>query len=63
MNLLHSLARFDTALIIDAVDFQENAGESRVFTVEEIKSQKPAMRLSTHDPDFFHVLQLSKDLH
>lgn len=63
MNLLHSLSRFDTALIIDAVDFQGNPGESRVFTLEEIKSQKPAMRLSTHDPDFFHVLQLSKDLH
>lgn len=63
MKLLHSLSRFDTALLLDAVDFKGNPGESRVFTLEDIKSLKPAMRLSTHDPDFVNVLQLSKELH
>lgn len=62
MNLLHLLARFDSAIIVDAVDFHGIPGESRVFTLEEIRSQKPDVRMSTHDSNFLHVLQLSKEL-
>ena len=62
MNLLHVLARFDTVLLIDAVDFQGKPGETRMFTLEEIQSKKIPVTVSTHNPDFLNVLRLSKEL-
>jgi hydrogenase maturation protease len=62
MNLLHLLARFQVVFIIDAVDFKAQPGETRVFTLDEIKSQKLPVRLSTHEADFLKILNLSKEL-
>lgn len=62
MKLLHLLARFDTVLIVDAVDFKGNAGETRLFTLAEIQKKKPLMYTSTHEPDIIDALALSKQL-
>jgi hydrogenase maturation protease len=63
MTLLHLLPRFDIVLLIDAVDFKGRPGEVRVFTFEQVQSNKPPIVLSTHETDFLKVLSLSKDLH
>jgi hydrogenase maturation protease len=62
MNLLHLLARFDTVLLIDAVDFKGRPGEVQVFSLKDIQSQKKPMMTSTHDPDFLNLLRLSQEL-
>jgi hydrogenase maturation protease len=62
MNLLHLLSRFDTVLIIDAVDFKGKPGDTHLFTLEQIRSQKTPILLSTHESDFINVLALSKQL-
>jgi hydrogenase maturation protease len=62
MNLLHMLARFDTVLLIDAVDFKGRPGESRLFTLDQIQSKKATVQMSTHGSDFLQVLHLSKKL-
>lgn len=62
MNLLHLLPRFDTILIIDAVDFKGKPGNIRLFTLEQIQSKKTPITLSTHESDFIKVLSLSKEL-
>jgi len=62
INILHLFAGFDIVLIIDAVDYKEKPGQSKVFTVDEIQSQKTQIRWSTHEADFLTVLELSKQL-
>ena len=62
MNLIHLLARFDIAIILDAVNFDGHPGESRLLTLDEIRSQKISLNISTHEPDFLKVIQLSKEL-
>ena len=62
MNLLHLLARFDIAIILDAVNFDGHPGELRLFTSEEVRSKKVSLNISTHESDFLKVIQLSKEL-
>jgi hydrogenase maturation protease len=62
MNLLHLLAQFDTVMLIDAVDFKGKPGDTRVFSLKDIQSQKKPMILSTHDSDFLRILRLSQEL-
>lgn len=62
MNLLHLLHRFDIVLVIDAVNFGGKVGESKVFNPENAKNDKSSLNLSSHDPGFLQVVQLSKKL-
>jgi hydrogenase maturation protease len=62
MNLLHLLPRFESIVLIDAVNFGGKPGESRIFSMDEVLSKKPMITLSTHGSDFFQILQLSKRL-
>ena len=62
MNLLHLLARFDIAIILDAVNFDGHPGELRLFTSGEVRSKKISLNISTHESDFLKVIQLSKEL-
>jgi len=62
MNLLHLLTRFNIAVILDAVNFGGYPGESRLFTLDEIYSQKISLSISTHESDLLKIIQLSKDL-
>jgi len=62
MNLLHLLAHFDIAIILDAVKFDGHHGESRLFTSDEVHSQKISLGMSTHESDLLKIIQLSKEL-
>lgn len=62
MNLLHLLARFDIVVIIDAVNFNGNIGESKLFTTGEVYSKKTRFNISTHESDFLKIIHLSKEL-
>jgi len=62
MNLLHLLAKFDVVIIIDAVNFNGNIGESRLFRLEDIYSKKTPITISTHESNFLNIIQLSEEL-
>jgi hydrogenase maturation protease len=49
-------------MLIDAVDFKGKPGDVRVFSLNDIQSQKKPMILSTHDSDFLNILRLSQEL-
>jgi hydrogenase maturation protease len=62
MNLLHILARYDVAVVIDAVNFDGEVGESKLFKSEDVNSKKIPINISTHESDILKVIQLSKKL-
>lgn len=62
MNLLHILALFDVALIIDAVNLNGKSGESKLFKSEDVCSKKSSINISTHESDILKIINLSKEL-
>lgn len=62
MNLLHLLGKFNTVFVIDAVDFKGEPGETKTFSLEEVKNQKLQFFLSTHEPDFLTLTAFLKKL-
>jgi hydrogenase maturation protease len=62
MNLLHMLALFDVALIIDAVNFNGRPGESKLFKSEDVCGKEPSINMSTHETDILKIINLSKKL-
>ncbi|PKP54569.1 MAG: hydrogenase maturation protease [Candidatus Altiarchaeales archaeon HGW-Altiarchaeales-3] len=62
LSLIHTLAEFDIAIIIDAVDFGGKPGETCCFTPGDVKSTKQISGLSTHECDLLTVIELSKKL-
>lgn len=62
MNLLHIFNRFDLVVILDAVHFQGNSGETRFFSIEDIRSQKHISTVSTHNADLFEIIQIGQKL-
>ncbi len=63
LNLLHALAKiYDTAVLVDAVDFGGSVAETRCFSPEEIKSIKESPGLSSHECDLLKMIELSKKL-
>jgi len=62
MSLLHILALFDVALIIDAVNLNGCPGESKLFKSEDVCSKKSSINISTHESDVLKIINLSKEL-
>lgn len=62
MNLLHILALFDVALIIDAVNLNGCPGETKLFKSEDVCSKKSSINISTHESDVLKIINLSKEL-
>jgi len=57
-SLIHVLSRFDTVVIIDAVNFHGTPGELRMFTAQQARSVKTCNDLSTHHTDLFQILDI-----
>jgi len=62
MNLLHLLGKFDTVFVIDAVDFKGKPGETKTFSLEEVKNQRMQFFFSTHEPDFLTLTAFLKKI-
>ncbi len=62
MNLLHLFNRFDLIILLDAVNFQGSPGETRFFSLNDIKSQKQVSTVSTHNADLFQIIRLGQEL-
>jgi hydrogenase maturation protease len=62
MNLFHLLEKFETLFVIDAVDFKGKPGETKTFSLDEVKNQKLQFFLSTHEPDFLTLIAFLKKL-
>ncbi len=61
MTLLHKFENLDMAIICDAVDFDGQPGEIRVFRPQDVESIK-TLGYSLHDIDILKVLELAKKL-
>ncbi len=61
-NLLHDLSKYEKVLILDAVDMGKKAGESLFFNINELKSKKIDINISTHETDFLKIVALSEKL-
>ena len=62
ITLLHLLARFDVVLLIDAVLFNGQPGETRFFQRDELLTKTPRMKMSTHEVNLLQILHLSRQL-
>jgi hydrogenase maturation protease len=62
MNLLHIFSRFELIILLDAVDFKGQPGETRFFSIDDIQSQKQVSTVSTHNADLFQIIRLGQEL-
>jgi hydrogenase maturation protease len=62
INLIHDLAKFDLVVILDAVDFGGECGETRIFSVDDVLRDTEKIRFCTHENDLFNVIKISKKL-
>lgn len=62
MSLLHIFPDYDDVLIIDAVDFNEEIGEVKIFTLEDVCSDKSPVKVSTHESDVLKIINLMQNL-
>lgn len=62
MNLLHLFPKFDVIVLLDAVDFQSSPGDTRFFSLDDIRSQKKVSTVSTHNADVFQIIQFAQDI-
>jgi len=62
LSLLHALAKLESAIIVDAVDFGGAPGETRRFTPEDASTMKVCPGVSTHESDLLKILKLSDNL-
>ena len=62
MQLVHVLAGYGSAIIIDSADMGLSPGESRVFSPEEVVSLKETRAYSLHDWDLMRSIEISREL-
>ena len=62
MNVLYDCNKFDIVLFLDAVDFKGLPGETRFFSIDDIKSNKKVSSVSTHHEDLFQILRIGQEL-
>ena len=59
-NILHHLQRFTKVLIVDAVDFGGNVGETKVFNINDTFFEN--LHLSTHDINICKIADILRIL-
>ncbi len=62
MNVLYDCNTFDVVIFIDAVDFKGVPGETRFFSIDDIRSNKQVSSVSTHNEDLFQILRIGREL-
>ncbi len=61
-SLIHDLKRFDTILIIDAVNFEGKPSGHKLIDLNDVKSKKGKVDFSTHESDLLNIINISKEL-
>jgi hydrogenase maturation protease len=61
-SLIHDFERFDTILIIDAVNFEGKPSEHKLIDLNDVKSKKGKVDFSTHESDLLNIIDISKEL-
>jgi hydrogenase maturation protease len=59
-NIIHYISNFKKILIIDAIDFNSNPGETIFFEYKEDKNFKKINRNTIHDEDIIKIIQLNQ---
>ena len=62
MNLLHLLEDRKKAIIIDCANMEEEPGQIRKFSPDEVKSVKRLAHLSLHEQDLLKIIEIAKQL-
>jgi len=62
LNLLPVLSNFSKIIIIDAVNFNGKIGESKLFTIKDIKNSDFYEKFNSHGTNFLQIIELSKKL-
>ena len=59
-NIIHYISKFKKILIIDAIDFNSNPGETIFFEYKDDKNLKKMNRNTIHDEDIIKIIQLNQ---
>ena len=62
MTLLHLLTRYDSVVIVDAVDMGLKPGELRTFSPDDAISIKGERKFSLHEADVLETIMLARQL-
>ena len=62
LNLIHILCDYNILVLLDAVNFDGNPGDSKFFKISDFPSDNNSKSLLTHEPNFIKVIELSKRL-
>jgi len=63
MNLLHIFSKFNTVILIDAINFNEKPGIFRFFNSKDIIHKNHLDIINSHNPDIFKIIELSKKIY
>ena len=59
-NIIHYISNFKKLLIIDAIDFDSNPGETIFFEYKKNKNLKNIQNYTIHDEDITKIIQLNQ---
>jgi hydrogenase maturation protease len=62
LRLLHELAKCKKAVIVDAADYGGVPGETKCFSLNDVRTVKSLLSFTTHGFDMIKVLGLSESL-
>ena len=62
MNLLHLFEGREKAVFIDCANMEEEPGQIRKFTPEQVKSVKQLAHQSLHEQDLLKIINMAKQL-
>jgi len=62
LSVFYALSELDRAIIIDAVDFGGRPGETRLFALKDVVTDKDCSGLSLHECDLLAIIDLFNKL-
>jgi len=62
LNLIHILSDYKIIILLDAVNFGGNVGDSKFFKTSVFKLKENSKNFSTHEHNFIKVIELAKKL-
>lgn len=63
INLIHIISKYNLVIIIDAVNFNNEFEDSKLFDFQDINTNKSKIKLSIHEDDIYNIISLSKKIY